>query len=182
MIRDLIQRLLGRSDIYFNGSLYMRRWRAIHTRWFGIRVHHIVRSDDDREMHDHPFSFVSVILKGGYVEHRPGCRCLRAPDGGHLARVVGTGCRFRRPGSFVFRRAEDLHRLDLKREVSWIDGGGAMRVVSRDHPAWTLVFRGPVRREWGFQTAAGWVPWFEFVASRDGKGTAAGPFAAESSL
>lgn len=147
--KGLIQRLLGRSDIYFYGSLYMRRFRLIHNRWFGVRVHHIVRSDRDRELHDHPFSFVSIILGGGYFEHTPG------------GKLKWFG-----PGSVNVKRAEDLHRLELPDE----------------RPTWTLVFRGPMRRSWGFMTEEGWVHWRKFSEERAGRGEAAGPYAAASSL
>lgn len=43
--------------------------------WFyrllpSIRVHHILRADDDRHPHDHPYNFRTIILRGGYVEKR----------------------------------------------------------------------------------------------------------------
>src|SRR6266478_4256458 len=34
-----------------------------------IYLHHIMRSDYDRAMHDHPWSFKSILLWGGYREH-----------------------------------------------------------------------------------------------------------------
>lgn len=153
MLSKFIQRVLGRSDIHFNGSLYMRRWRIIHTPWFGIRIHNIVRSDDDRELHDHPFSFVSFILKGGYNEYTP----RGGPD-------------WYGPGSVIFRRAEDLHRLELRRKRGF-NLGGAIRVPDQTSPevsAWTFVIRGPTRRQWGFMTDKGWVSAKDFVGSREG--------------
>jgi hypothetical protein len=97
-IKRGIQTLLGRSDIYFGASLYMERWMTprFWNKLPRIRLHHIMRSDSDREMHDHPFDFTSIILSGGYTEHRP--------DGSR---------RFYGPGSIVRRKAEDLHRLEL---------------------------------------------------------------------
>lgn len=145
----LLQRVLGRSDIVHNGSLYMSRWRFFNApRWlggWGLRVHRIVRSDMDRELHDHPFSFLSIILWGGYWElsHAPKCP---SSIGHHEA------CRLEeryRVGSFVFRRAEHAHRLVLSR------------------PAWTFVIRGPIRKRWGFYTAEGWLPWREWAARRN---------------
>ena len=35
-----------------------------------IRIHHILRSDLGRDPHDHPWPYVTVILKGGYWEQR----------------------------------------------------------------------------------------------------------------
>jgi hypothetical protein len=46
---------------------YMHRWIFKHP-WGTVRLHHILRSDDDRHLHDHPFNFVSLLLTGGYTE------------------------------------------------------------------------------------------------------------------
>ena len=128
-----LNRLLGRSDVYHRGEVYMRRWRAGPRRWFGIRLHHILRSDADPELHDHPFSFATLVLCGGYWEYT----------------VDGRRTRYG-PGSLLIRSAEVLHRLELER------------------PAWTLVLRGPMRREWGFLTTIGWMPWRRFVDAKRG--------------
>jgi hypothetical protein len=47
------------------GGSYMRRY-IFRTPWFTLRLHHILRSDDDRHLHDHPFDFTSFLLTGGY--------------------------------------------------------------------------------------------------------------------
>ena len=68
-----------------DGSLYMRRWWLLPKwcldfdsrrgypmpkKWmpFSIRLHHIVRPDADRHLHDHPFNFRTIVLAGGYME------------------------------------------------------------------------------------------------------------------
>lgn len=109
---DRIHRALGRSDIYFHGDLYMRRWRVGPQGGIGIRLHHIVRSDIDRELHDHPFTFVSIILAGGYTEHRVDGSTTHYP-----------------PGSVLFRRAETLHRLTLDRPAWTLVIRGPLRRV-----------------------------------------------------
>lgn len=158
---SFVHRILGRSDIYFAGSLYMRRWRIIDLLWFGLRVHHIARSDADCELHDHPFTFVSIILTGGYYEH--------TIDG----RRTWYG-----PGSVVVRSADNLHRLELLKDL---DAGGPC--IDRERSAWTLVVRGPRRREWGFLTDRGWQHWQAFTDERrTGTDQNGQPFAAESSL
>ena len=157
---SLLQRLLGRSDVYFGESVYMRRWRLIHRALFGVRRHQIVRSDADRELHDHPFSFVSIILRGGYYEH--------TVDG----RKTWYG-----PGSIIFRSASALHRLELLRERD-----GAFDHFSTERPAWTLVLRGPIRREWGFLCGDTWVPWQRFVADRYKVAKRDRPFVSAASL
>lgn len=87
----LVDRLIARAERtpYFHivdsdGSVYMRRWWLMPTwclelddaghlmprSWmpFSIRIHHICRPDHDRDLHDHPFNYRTVILRGGYVE------------------------------------------------------------------------------------------------------------------
>lgn len=53
---------------------YMRRY-LLRTPWFGVRLHRILRADTNPHCHDHPFSFVSIMLWGGYREE------LVLPDG-----------------------------------------------------------------------------------------------------
>ncbi len=133
-----LKSLFKSSDIVVAGSLYMKRWRFGPENWPGLRVHKIVRSDEDRALHDHPFDFVSIIMKGGYWEH--------TADG----RRTWYG-----PGSVLSREAETLHRLELKRDC---DVGRPHSPCDGDEiPTWTFVIRGRHRREWGFKTVAGWV-------------------------
>lgn len=60
---------------------------------FNIFIHKIVQ-DDPRHLHDHPFWYFTIILKGGYWEHTP------------------KGKFFRKPGYFSLRKAKSLHRLE----------------------------------------------------------------------
>ena len=53
-----------------DGQPYLRRYYILKTRWFRIYLHEILRSDEDRDCHDHPWNFTSIILKGGYWETR----------------------------------------------------------------------------------------------------------------
>ena len=50
------------------GELHFKRWRILSTPWFNIFLHFINRADEDKDLHDHPWSFWSIILKGGYIE------------------------------------------------------------------------------------------------------------------
>lgn len=76
------------------GPLFTRYFLCA-TRWFAIYVHHLHTSDEDRALHDHPWSFVTFLLSGGYFEH--------TPEGRH----------WRRRFSLLYRPAEWLHRLEL---------------------------------------------------------------------
>jgi hypothetical protein len=37
----------------------------------GVYLHHFQRSDHRAALHDHPWSFVTLLLSSGYVEHTP---------------------------------------------------------------------------------------------------------------
>lgn len=124
------------------------RYRLISTRWGGVYLHHLMRSDADRHLHDHPWAFWSLILWRGYMEAEPlmgqGAPALwRAfPDelGPERQRLTS-----RAPFGLVRHAATDRHRLHLER------------------PAWSLIWVGPRTRDWGFHTEHGWVPWQEYA-------------------
>jgi hypothetical protein len=46
---------------------YCYRW-VFNLGLFAVRLHKWVASDDTRAMHDHPYSFITIILKGYYVD------------------------------------------------------------------------------------------------------------------
>ncbi len=119
---------------------YMRRW-ILRLPWFNLRLHNILKSDEGRDLHDHPFSFWSFILRGGYIEHRPGC---------YLNDYDGTcDCEIFTAPALVRRKATDFHRLELL--------GGA--------PAWTFVIASNYFRPWGFLVRGAWVPFEEYGRS-----------------
>lgn len=140
------------SEIVIKDVLYMRRWRFLPDWLPGFRVHNILQSDDDRALHDHPFSFVTFILKGGYYEYlADGSKTL------HRAPAV------------LYRPATTMHRIELFRQwrvmgpdgLPWIQSPGLV-------PAWTFVLRTRYFREWGFATKNGWVHNKAFVQKREG--------------
>ncbi|HEY1898617.1 MAG TPA: hypothetical protein VGG49_02380 [Steroidobacteraceae bacterium] len=56
---------------YSHIGSYMGRWWVVPQTWglpFAIRLHHIVRSDADPYVHDHPWNWRTVILYGWYEE------------------------------------------------------------------------------------------------------------------
>lgn len=44
-----------------------------------VRIHHIMRADEDRHHHDHPWNARTIILDGGYLEDRADARFSRLP-------------------------------------------------------------------------------------------------------
>jgi len=77
---------------------YLCRYRLFWCPWFKVTLHHILRSDEDPDLHCHPWNFVSIILWEGYLEVLPG----------DIIRRI-------RPGNVVRHRAPDAHRLILRR-------------------------------------------------------------------
>ena len=112
-----------------------RRWWIVppHNGVFNIYLHHWVASDADRDPHDHPWGSLTIVLRGVFIEFMP-ANPKRWPDDRTLV------SRRRSFGSVVVRRAEDIHRIDL-----------------RGRSAWTLFLTLGKRREWGFWTREGWV-------------------------
>lgn len=95
---------------------YVVRWR-FETPWGSIRLHHWLAPDDDRAKHDHPWNFVTFVLKGGYTDSSPsGDEHLKAPavryrgaehqhtvfpDPGGAWTVIVTGPKLRKWGFWV---------------------------------------------------------------------------------
>jgi hypothetical protein len=75
---------------------YMRRWWIIpRNEGCNVYLHEILRSDDDRALHDHPWDNRSLLLIGSYVEH--------TPEGKFVREEGWTGV----------RQATDAHRLEV---------------------------------------------------------------------
>ena len=98
-----------------------------------LRVHNIKRSDKGRDYHNHPWPFITIILKGGYWEHRP----IYSKDGYFLYVDI----KWHNAGSILFRRSGHLHRLEIKPAYA-----------SNPNQTWTLFITFREVREWGFIT------------------------------
>ncbi|QGT82960.1 hypothetical protein [Pseudomonas coronafaciens] len=134
-------------------EVYMGRWwlfnaydRETHLgriRWcpWSIRVHHIMRPDADRDLHDHPWDARTVILRGFYKEQRRRF-CLA---GGHSDLEY-----WRRPGSTAQLKHGEYHRID---EVS--PGG-----------VYTLFITSRWKGDWGFLVNGVKVAWREYTGEK----------------
>jgi hypothetical protein len=75
---------------------YMLRWWVVpRNEQMNVYLHKILRDDDDRALHDHPWANTSYVIAGRYREI--------TPDGEFI----------RGPGDVVTREAGALHRLEL---------------------------------------------------------------------
>lgn len=133
---------------------YLVRWNLFECRFFSIKIHRILKSDDNC-LHDHPWAFLSIILKGGYVEDRVVKWHFTQHNevvdektavfydesidewGERKKKLYGAG-------SILFRRAKSVHRLEVYQ------------------PTTTLVITFRKIREWGFFGKRGWIPWYKY--------------------
>ncbi len=110
---------LGRKE-----KPYAYRW-VLNFGLFALRIHKWICSDDDRAMHDHPYWFFTLVLKGGYDDVTP-------------KKHKFAGRETLRAGSIRFRRAKHIHTVQINKS-----------------PTWTLLFTGPPLRKWGFWVDGG---------------------------
>jgi len=113
-----------------DGELHFRRWRIIETPWFSIYVHGIYKADEDKHMHDHPWNYTSIVLRGFFSE--------RIPDPNRPNREE---CLVLGPSKIVRRKAEQFHKIEQLHSPT----------------VYTLFFTGRRRREWGYRTEHGWI-------------------------
>lgn len=108
---------------------YLRRW-VIDFGACSFRLHHWMSSDDLRAPHDHAWDFASMLFKGTLIDRVPG-------DTGGYVEADPTSWRDIPRQLFIpeFFSAEHRHS-----------------VVAGPLGAWTLMFCGPERRNWGFWT------------------------------
>ncbi len=140
-----LTRVFAGPHFYIGGrqNPYIRRWWIIpRNSLFNIYFHEILRDDDDRALHDHPWWSISILLKGSLAESDE--------DGYH------SYDRWK----IRIRSAQYAHRLILPywRWYSLPDD-------PIKQPAYTLFITGPRIREWGFLCPQGWRHWKEFTSS-----------------
>lgn len=101
MILKLLEKL-GRKRVILDAENepYLTRYYLFlkERKWFpfNIFLHKFHKGDPD-DLHDHPWPYITIILKGGYWEHQP------------------TGeRRWRAPGTIRFAGSRSLHRVELE--------------------------------------------------------------------
>ena len=70
--------IMGCSERGDGESAYLTRYVLLETRRGSLNLHHFHRSDEET-MHDHPWSFWSLVLWPGYWEVTPQGRQRRWP-------------------------------------------------------------------------------------------------------
>lgn len=128
----------------YDGAVYLDRW-GVQIPWLGgIFLHRMDAADPGLDLHDHPWSFLTFVIWGGYTEERALVReaPLLASIAEHWPDTCTRGVvENRRPFTWRLMRLDECHRIT--------------RLHRRR--AWTLVFIGPVRRSWGFYLPSGYI-------------------------
>lgn len=144
---SMLNRLFGAPE-EINGAnrcpTYLYRWHLFKTRWFKVYLHHFVADDWSLDLHDHPKRFVSIGIRGGYMEYTPNPRW--AGD-----RTADLQQLFMAPWARSFR-AEHIHRLSMLH-----NSDGSLK------GCWTLVIVFREVRKWGFWHLGKFIPWREYV-------------------
>ena len=119
-------------------DVYMQRWCVIpKNNWINIYIHRVLRDDDDRALHDHPWNSLSLCCEGSLHE------------------VTKDRTNVIMPGEWKYRKATYAHRLKLC----------PFQALNSTHYTFpvTLFITGPWKRKWGFHTDTGWVYWKDFL-------------------
>jgi len=139
---------LGRHRIIMdreNNEPYLERYYIFlrDRTWFpfNVFIHKFIKSDPD-DVHDHPWPYATLILKGGYNEWVP----TFDKDG----KKIGEVCHWRGPGHFRISGANSYHRIELVEGVT----------------PWTMFMPGPQRREWGFLVNNRWIHNEKYLTER----------------
>jgi hypothetical protein len=127
----------------------LTRWTLIKFASKGkkLLLHHFHPNADDRDLHDHPWPFVTIVLWGSYNDMKH-CVCIAGRSGrawSDCDLCDGTGFVVRehmRVGKVRYRSASHRHRT-----------------MVGPRGCWTLVITGPMQRDWGFWRDGRFWPW-----------------------
>lgn len=100
---------------------YLSRIRIVQTPWFALYLHRMDGPDSRPTLHDHPWNFLSVVLRGGYIERRLDPHTMLVDENHRVRRINRV-------------RTHDAHAIKTLLRV----------------PTWTLMLVGPRCRTWGY--------------------------------
>ena len=128
-----------------NNEPYLERYYLFlkdRTRFpFNVFLHRFLKSDPD-DVHDHPWPYATLILKGGYYEW--------LPQFNSKGEKIGELQVWRGPGHFRVCSATSYHRIELDPSVE----------------CWSLFMPGPQQREWGFLSKGKWIQHEQYLNER----------------
>jgi hypothetical protein len=108
---------------------------------FNVFLHKFHKGDPG-DVHDHPWPYATLILKGGYYEWVPKFNSKKE--------MIGEIRHWRGPGHFRICSSNSYHRIELVPGIT----------------AWTLFMPGPHKREWGFLVNNKWTHNEQYLQDR----------------
>lgn len=134
-------------DRQCNEPLLTRYYLFLKDRtWFPFNIFlHKFHKGDPGDVHDHPWPYATLILKGGYYEYTPNFE---------NGKMVGETKHWRGPGHWRICSSNSYHRIELVPGVT----------------AWTLFMPGPQKQEWGFLVDNKWIHNDKYLEDRKQNG------------
>lgn len=139
LCRDLLYYWLTRISVRkvitrgSDNTPYLIRYTIFKRRNFSVKIHQILISDDAC-LHDHPWPFVTMLLKGSYTEET-----FNGPSIFNIKHQT-----LYSPFSILYRPSNHFHRLIV------------------DKPMWTLFITFKRLKSWGFMVNNKVVEWNEY--------------------
>jgi hypothetical protein len=142
---------LGRHRVIMdrqNDEPYLERYYIFlrDRTWFpfNVFIHKFLKSDPT-DVHDHPWPYATLILRGGYWEW--------VPVFNNLGQQISEVRYWRGAGHFRICKAKSYHRIELEPDVT----------------AWTMFMPGPQYRNWGFLVNNRWVAHDQYLEAKHEK-------------
>jgi hypothetical protein len=133
----------------FNPYLASGEAKRLGLGWLpSIRLHRIMRADQDRHFHDHPWNARTIILHGWYDEQKPTLLGLRRN---------GSKVYFPHHSTTIRAQRGDTHRLlyEQYHKITAVSPSGVI----------TLFITWKYRGDWGFLVDGEKVLWREYLAN-----------------
>lgn len=89
---------IGWKDI---GETFIR-YDLFKCRWFNLYLHRLIAETPHAQCHNHPWAFLTIILKGGYNEY-----------------TTSSGWLWRAPGTVLWRPAKHAHNVTTGKSGMW---------------------------------------------------------------
>jgi hypothetical protein len=147
-----------KEKLGYKDNPYLIRWTFIIF-GFSIRIHHWIKSDDNRYFHDHSSDLISIVLKGRYFNVKPFYPDLEPTEKVQVITYSDSSgnewkwksIRENRNYCYVEGIFNSWHNFFNMRQSIWFSKAEDRHYLSiPKEGAWTLMFEGRPRHKWGF--------------------------------
>lgn len=143
------------------GEIYMERYWLFKpgTLPFGytVRLHKILKSDDDRALHDHPWAFTSIILSNGYIEVLGQWKSWDEMKYGMLSLDSRLTVTQDSEGRWIAYRWVGQGEINSADATTW-----HRLILLNSKPTWSLFISGKREHGWGFLLDGRKIGWKQY--------------------